>query len=87
MELREARREAHRKDAKDLVTGKREAVSGQPQKVRRKLLVWDDDLDFRIVTADAEELALVALDLGVSPERILRRRQAVIYEAQKGLMQ
>jgi len=87
MELREVRREAHRKAASDIETGKREAVFGRPDKVSRKLLIWDDALDFRIVTADPEELAMLALDLGISPRRILRRRAAVMADAQKGMSQ
>lgn len=78
MEIRQILREASRRNAADLDSGKREAVTGRPDKVARKLLIWTPELDLQILEATPEDLLRLGQALDASPDRLRRRRRAVL---------
>lgn len=85
MELRQILREASRRVVAELDTGRREAVSGRPDRVARKPLIWSPELDLRLIDASPEELHDIGRELDASTERLLRRRRAVLASINKEL--
>ena len=89
MELRQILREASRRAAAELDSGKREAVSGRPDRVARKLLIWTPELDLRVLEVEPDDwLGLVSLscELDVSVDRLLRRRRVILNSTNQEMM-
>lgn len=60
-----------------------EFVSGAPQRVVRKPSIWTEEVDVRIIEADNLGLMEIALELGVSFERVKKRQDdhfAVVFK-------
>ena len=89
MELCQILREASRRTAAKLANGKCEAVSGRPERVARKLLIWTPELDLRVLEVEPDNwLGLVSLsyELDVSVDRLLHRRRVILNSTSQELM-
>lgn len=54
-----------------------EFITNRPARVARREIVWDEQLDIRIIEANDAELTQIAIEIGASFSRLKRRQDAL----------